>query len=133
MSCRRPWGRSASRPTAGGFAHSGAAEDLERMKKFHYTRRDNPDNTPNNYEFRLIDTRGKKHDIYITIGMIPNTRKSVASFLDITERKKAEQKVKESEEHFKSLFHQNSAVLMLLDPETGDIHDVNNKAVGFYG
>ncbi|MBS3808520.1 MAG: PAS domain S-box protein, partial [Bacteroidales bacterium] len=69
----------------------------------------------------------------ITIDMIPGTRKSVASFLDITERKKAEERLREREEHFKALFYQNSSVLMLVDPETGKIHDVNNKAAEFYG
>lgn len=53
--------------------------------------------------------------------------------LDITERKKAEEKLKQSEERFKALFHQNSSVLILIDPQTGDIYDANNQAVKFYG
>jgi len=57
----------------------------------------------------------------------------VTTFTDITERKKAEEKLKESEERFKALFHQNSSVLMLIDPETANIEDVNAKATQFYG
>ena len=108
-------------------------DDLEQMKSYHRQRRETPGQAPRNYEFRMIDTSKKIHHIYITIDMIPGTKKSVASFQDITERKKTEEKLRESEEHFKALFHQNSSVLMLLDPQTGDIHDVNNKAVEFYG
>ncbi len=53
--------------------------------------------------------------------------------IDITERKKAEAKLKEREERFRALFHKNSSVLILLDPDTGKIKDVNEKATEFYG
>ena len=110
-----------------------APEDLERMKGYHYSRRKDSARTPKNYEFTLIDSSGKEHDIYITIDLIPGTKKSVASFQDITDRKKAEEKLKEREERFKALFHQNSSVLLLIDPDTGNICDVNKRAVEFYG
>jgi len=112
------------------FAHP---DDLEWMKKQHELRRENPQQTPRNYEFRLWDAKNNLHYIYITIDMIPGTSKSVASFLDITERKKAEQRLEESEQHFRALFHQNNSVLMLFDPKNGKIYDANNKAVEFYG
>jgi len=108
-------------------------DDLGQMKTNHYQRRKPHGKAPRNYEFRLIDTSGKQHYISITIDMIPGTKKSVASFLDITKRKKAEERLREREEHFKALFYQNSSVLMLVDPESGKIHDVNNKAAEFYG
>jgi PAS domain S-box-containing protein len=52
---------------------------------------------------------------------------------DITDRKKAEETLKESQERFKALFYENSSVLIIVDPDTGNIYDVNNKAVEFYG
>ena len=108
-------------------------DDIERMKEHHYHRRRSPEKTPKNYEFRLIDAYGKNHNIYITIDLIPGTKKSVASFQDITNRKKAEEELKEREERFRALFHQNSSVLLLIDPDTGNIYDVNKRAVEFYG
>ena len=110
-----------------------APKDMERMKGYHHSRRKQPERTPKNYEFTLIDVSSKKHEIYITIDMIPGTKKSVASFQDITDRKKAEKELKEREERFKALFHQNSSVLLLIDPDTGNIFDVNKRAVEFYG
>ena len=112
------------------FAHP---DDLEWMQQQHNRRRENPQQTPRNYEFRLLDAKNNLHHIYITIDMIPGTSKSVASFLDISERKKAEKRLEESEQHFKALFHQNNSVLMLFDPNNGKIYDANNKAVEFYG
>ena len=65
-------------------------EDLEKMIKLHRLRRENPDQTPKSYEFRLMDKSGQIKDILLTVDMIPGTKKSVASLLDISKRKQAE-------------------------------------------
>ena len=52
---------------------------------------------------------------------------------DISERKKAEEALKESEERFRMLFAGNSAVMIILDPATGIIIDANQAAADFYG
>lgn len=41
--------------------------------------------------------------------------------------------LKESEQRYKSLFKNNQSVMMLIDPENGNILDVNKAAVEFYG
>lgn len=51
---------------------------------------------------------------------------------DISARKKAEEEIRESEEKFRSIFQNHSAVKLLLDPETGNILDANNSAAVFY-
>jgi PAS domain S-box-containing protein/putative nucleotidyltransferase with HDIG domain len=70
------------------------AEDLERMKKYHIARRKAGGKAPTEYEFRLIDKKGNIKDILLKIGMLSGTKKSVASLMDITERKQAEEKIK---------------------------------------
>ena len=52
---------------------------------------------------------------------------------DITERKKAEKALRESEEQYRSLFKNNHSVMLLIDPETAEIVDANPAAVSFYG
>ena len=52
---------------------------------------------------------------------------------DITDRKKAEMALQESEERFRSLFEDHSAIMIVLDPETGAIIDANKSAADFYG
>ena len=57
---------------------------------------------------------------------------------DITEQKLAEEalrasELRESENRFLKLFRQHSAVMLILDAETGDIIDANHAAVQFYG
>jgi len=53
--------------------------------------------------------------------------------LDITENKKQELKLKESEEKFRRLFENHSAVKLITDPNTGNIIDANDKAAEYYG
>ncbi len=58
-------------------------DDLERMLGYHSNRR-KEDGMPNRYEFRLIDRKGNVRNVFITIDMIPGTKKSIASLLDVT-------------------------------------------------
>jgi len=74
-----------------------AKDDLERMKEYHRLRRIDPDAAPKQYEFRFIDRKGNVKDILLTTDIIPETKKSVASLLDITRRKEAEKKAREIE------------------------------------
>ena len=69
-------------------------DDLERMKEYHRLRRVNPDLAPRNYECRFIDREGNIKNTLLTIDVIPGTKKSVASLSDVTDRKKAEEKIK---------------------------------------
>ncbi len=48
-------------------------------------------------------------------------------------REEAEQQLKLSEERFRKLFENHTATLMLIDPDTGNIIDVNQAAADFYG
>lgn len=57
----------------------------------------------------------------------------IAIIEDISKRKEAETVLRKSEERFKAVFNSHSAIQALLDPETGKILDVNEKATGWYG
>ena len=52
---------------------------------------------------------------------------------DITERKKAEKDLQNSEELFRNLFQYHSAVKLIVDLDTGKIIDANEAAVNYYG
>ena len=69
-------------------------DDQERMKRYHLQRRIDPGLAPSHYEFKLLDKEQNIKEIFITVDLIPGTSDSVVSFMDITERKKAEAQVK---------------------------------------
>jgi len=75
-----------------------AQEDLQRLLGYHSRRRTKPDSAPRNYEFKIKTREGELKDIFMTIAMIPGTKLSIASMLDITERKQLEKEVLEISE-----------------------------------
>ena len=56
----------------------------------------------------------------------------LSMFDDVTQRKQSEETLKKSEERFRRLFD-NPSIVMLLDPDTGNIIDANHAAADFYG
>lgn len=52
---------------------------------------------------------------------------------DITERKQAEQALRESEERFRQMFERHTAIMLLIEPKSGEIVDANPAAATFYG
>jgi PAS domain S-box-containing protein len=90
-------------------------DDRDKMKMYHELRR-NPGKSvhfeepgqkkppsaepeksvPSEYEFRLLNKNGEERQIMLSASLIPGTTDSVVSLLDITQRKNAENKVKES-------------------------------------
>lgn len=93
-----------------------AEEDLERMKEYHRLRRIDPDVAPRNYEFRFLDREGNIRNIFMTIAVVPGTKKIVASLLDITEYKKIEENLRESKERYRILVENaNEAILVVQD------------------
>lgn len=88
---------------------------LEEMKQYHRLRRTNPTLAPRSYEFKLVDKERNTKDILITIGMIPGTKKSACSLIDITERKRAEETLKESEQKYRFLAENITDVVFIQD------------------
>lgn len=54
-------------------------------------------------------------------------------YRDVTEKKKNEIALRESEEKFRRIFENHAAVKLLIDPENGNITDANHAATSYYG
>ncbi|MDI6687144.1 MAG: PAS domain S-box protein [Desulfobacterales bacterium] len=92
-----------------------AEDDLERMKGYHVKRREREGFAPNSYEFRLIDKHRNIKNILLSIGVIPGTKKSVASLIDITHLKQIEASLKESERRLKKAVEGNPIPTFIID------------------
>ncbi len=66
-------------------------DDVGWMKENHYLRRQNPNAAPRQYEYRLITRYGEMRNILLGVDIIPETNQSIASCIDITDRKQAEE------------------------------------------
>ncbi len=65
-------------------------ENLERMMSYHRKRRMFPGSAPSSYEFRFVNRVGDIKELFISVAMIPETRDSILSLVDLTERKQLE-------------------------------------------
>ncbi len=78
-------------------------EDLAVMKERHKARRIHPESVPSTYEFRGPTQSGDIRSFFLSVDMIPGTTNSIASLFDITDRKKAEDDLRQSEERFRDM------------------------------
>jgi PAS domain S-box-containing protein len=92
-------------------------EDLDRMLEQHRLRRTDRKRALIQYEFRFISRSGEIRDIYLTIDAIPGTTKSVASLLDITERKEVETRLVATNREYMELLDQIQDVYYRCDHE----------------
>ncbi len=91
-------------------------DDAARMKKYHDDRRQDPSLAPMIYESRLIDAERNVHHCIVHVQMIPGTQNSVASLLDITERKAAEDALRRSEQDYRSIIENMQDAFYRTDP-----------------
>jgi PAS domain S-box-containing protein len=71
-------------------------DDVERMKGYHKARRHGDKDVPSQYEFRFKDKAGNIRDSFLTIGMIPGTRQSIVSIMDITEIRQMQKELEQT-------------------------------------
>lgn len=93
--------------------------------------------TVNNGEWKVKCKNGEVRvwEFYTTpLGISGAGKKVLLSIaFDLTGKKKAEEDLRKSEEKFRNIFEDNIAPMFLIDPDNGDLVDVNEAAVKFYG
>jgi len=109
-----------------------AEGDLERLKEYGRRRRVNGAGATTEYEFRLIDKLGKMKQIWAKVALMPNTDKSVASLMDVTERKRAEEALRESEERLRSVMEAAPDPVVIYDME-GRVSYLNPAFTNVFG
>lgn len=107
-------------------------DDLEEMRKNHYARRKGPGEAPASYEFRLITKSGKVKHIFLNIGMIPASNRSVASLTDISELKQYEAAILKNEQKYRELAGTLPQTIYETDRE-GNITYINKRGLDIYG
>jgi PAS domain S-box-containing protein len=96
-------------------------KDLERLKEFTSMRLIAPEDAPDKYEFAFYHKNGEIKHALMSVTMLSN-RKIVASFIDITDRKRAEETIRKI-----SAAVEQSPVTIVITDTTGAIEYVNPK------
>jgi two-component system cell cycle sensor histidine kinase/response regulator CckA len=84
-----------------------------------------------NFEFDLLTRKGET--ITALLSAVLDQGIISGMIMDISERTRAEETLRESEERYSSLFKNNHSVMLLIDPESADIVEANPAACSFYG
>ena len=105
-----------------------APEDLARIKEYHRARRRNAASAPKEYELRLLAKDGTRREVFVTAALIPGTKRSVVSIVDVTALKTAQAAVLEQA----AMLDAAHDAIMTLDPE-GRITYWNRGAERLYG
>lgn len=92
---------------------------------------------PVHYENDIITKSGERRFISwnntVLRGLDGETVGASSIGQDITEKKRADEELWESEQRYASLFEHNNTVMMLVDPHTVTLVDANPAACRFYG
>ncbi len=87
---------------------------------------------PLTFETSDFNIFGENKTLLVTIGIIPETKQQIASLIDITEQKKLEKELRESEEKFKSIFDNAHDDISLLEID-GTVIDINKSGLDTQG
>jgi PAS domain S-box-containing protein len=100
----------------------------------HHNRRLQGEKIPHKYCFRFFDKKGKVRWMDVDAVLISwNEKPATLAFLtDITERRQAEQALKESEEKYRTLFEESKDCIFISTP-AGEFLDINPAGVELYG
>ncbi|MBD3296283.1 MAG: PAS domain S-box protein [Candidatus Omnitrophica bacterium] len=69
-------------------------EERPKISEYSHLRQIDPNAAPRNYETRIRTRSGKVLDVYVTVAVIPETQRTVASLIDITALKQNEAELK---------------------------------------
>jgi PAS domain S-box-containing protein len=71
-------------------------DDVDRMKAYNKARMRGDKTVPSQYEFRFVDKSGNIRESFLTIGMIPGTKQSIVSIMDITDSKQMQRELEQA-------------------------------------
>ena len=95
---------------------------VEQIKEYHALRRISGKSVPGDYDIKIVDRSGRTRQVHLTVGLLPDSRKTIASILDITDWKAMEVQLLQS--------RKMEAVGQLA---AGVAHDFNNILTAIIG
>ena len=110
-------------------------EDSKKIVEDRYVRRQRGEKVPSRYEFTVIDKYGRKKIVELSSSVIRDSSgkvKTVGQILDITEKKKILEELKNNEEKFRTISESANDAIIMMDSE-GNVSYWNRAAEKMFG
>jgi len=110
-------------------------EESKELVTERYIRRQRGEEVSPRYEFNIVKKDGQKRRVEISSAVIKDSAgevKTVAQILDITERKRMEEALRDSEEKLRKMFESVTDGILVIDLK-GIITEVNQRTVEMHG
>jgi PAS domain S-box-containing protein len=103
----------------GGFSWDSFVDEEDRpmVRQFHELRRTGAADIPKSYECRTYTKDGAPRDMIVNVSLIPGTKYSIISLVDITEQNETEVELRESEHRYRLITENATDVIFTLDPD----------------
>jgi len=102
------------------------ARDLPRIRQMNERRRLGPGRVPKRYEFKFLNRSGETVDALINVDFIPELNKFIASLLDISSLKRAEEVLRRDKETFARLVAVKSEEAIAVHRELEESRHLSN-------
>jgi PAS domain S-box-containing protein len=102
----------------------------------HYLRRQRGEQLPNRYEMEVVRKDGGLREVEMIASVVKDSAgriRSMGQLVDITDRRRVEQAVRESESRYRQLFEDNPHPMWVYDLKSLRFLEVNSAAVAKYG
>ncbi|HXW98947.1 MAG TPA: PAS domain S-box protein, partial [Methanomicrobiales archaeon] len=94
-------------------------DELPRLAEFWRLLHEDPAQSNQHYEAKLVDRYGRIKYGILSVRLIPRSENCVVSITDVTESRRADQAISESEERFRGLFDHMSSGVAVYQPIDG--------------
>ncbi|MDH7507799.1 MAG: PAS domain S-box protein [Methanomassiliicoccales archaeon] len=91
--------------------------EIPRLMKYHVARRIDPRHAPRSYETYAIDKNGTVKTIIVTVEIIPGTKQSLLSAIDISDKRSIENKLRMSEHRLALITDNMLDMVMQVGPD----------------
>lgn len=115
------------------FAEFLDKEDVQKLSEYQQMRKITPDAAaPRNYDFRFIDRSINTKNVFLTIAMIPGTKKSICSLLDVTDQRQFQESLAKSSKTMRDII-ENAPIGIFIVNRKGDVDFVNPEMLQISG
>ncbi len=114
------------------FAEFVDRKDTEKLNEYREIRRMTEDAAPRSYDLRFVDRLMNVKNVYMTVAMIPGTRRSVGSLLDITEQKHYQESLSKSYKTMRDII-KHAPIGIFIANKWGEVEFVNPEMLQISG